>query len=61
MFPFAFRASTETSSFKGKQITILSLSKTAQLLIDGSKTVDMDYGDVVVLKTFDSDVLWSCV
>lgn len=54
-------STVEHSSFTGRQVKLLSLSKNAELFIDGSKTIKVDYGDVVVLKTFDSDVIWSCV
>lgn len=55
------RSTVDTSSFNGRQVKVLSLSKNSQLFIDGSKTLKVDYGDVVVLKTFDSDIIWSCV
>lgn len=54
-------STVDTSSFNGRQVKVLSLSKNSQLFIDGSKTLKVDYGDVVVLKTFDSDIIWSCV
>ncbi|GFE55641.1 DNA-directed RNA polymerase III RPC8 [Babesia ovis] len=57
-----YDASTvDASTFMGKQVKILSLSKNARMFVDGSKVVNLDYGDVVVLKTFNSDTIWSCI
>ncbi|GBE60085.1 DNA-directed RNA polymerase III RPC8 [Babesia ovata] len=54
-------STVDATSFMGRQVKLLSLSKNARLVIDGSRIVKVDYGDVVVLKTFESDTIWSCV
>ncbi|EDO05932.1 uncharacterized protein BBOV_IV003360 [Babesia bovis T2Bo] len=54
-------STVDESAYMGTQVKLLALSKNASMYIDGSKVLKLDYGDVVVLKTFDSDTIWSCV
>ncbi|ORM39872.1 putative NAD kinase [Babesia sp. Xinjiang] len=55
------KSTVDASTFMGRQVKVLSLSKNARMFIDGSKILKVDYGDVVVMKTFSSDTVWSCL
>ncbi|EKX74334.1 conserved hypothetical protein [Theileria equi strain WA] len=55
------KATEDASMYTGKQVKVLALAKDAVVCIDGSKTIGLDYGDVVVFKTFETDIIWSCI
>ncbi|UKK00823.2 NAD(+) kinase [Theileria orientalis] len=59
--PISNKTTECTSFYNCHRIKVVPLSKNSLVCIDGSKTLKLDYGDIVVLKNFESDLIWSFI